>query len=387
MTPIRDDPIVVIHGINGSVLAQTYDDSFDVIWSALQKRFESISDLELDDQGEADKDPRDLIAVQRLEQLAYGELLGRLRRHFPRVPVYIFRYDWRKDLRRSALELDRFLATVEHKTGRKSSRVVAHSMGALVLVALLGLDPERNLRRVGRTVFAAPVFRGTIDAIRGLVVGEATRFGIQSSEAFRKIARSFPSIYQLVASYPGHWDHPKANANIWDIEDWQRPLRVPAWKRDREREKRALMGRHLDRARAFHANDLLDMNGLAKRERDKFLVLYGKGEETRIKLKVKAQNSTGQVRYFFDFEAKSVWGDGDGTVPAVSAEHYARLPHLAVDVSRYSAWWQHLWDDKAKRAVAGFHAMFTALDKVQGLIIDWLEGKQPKPSWANIIAP
>ena len=379
-------PIVFIHGIKGSHLIQTYDDSFDTIWSAVQKGFESIHDLALDDTGQVEADPFDVIAVAQLEKAAYGELLSRLRNRFEGVPIYIFRYDWRRDLADTAKELHWFLERVRRKTGASSFRFVTHSMGGLVLAAYLK-RAKANIRRVERACLAAPPFWGAVEAMRGLVAGEASLLGIHSSDAFRKIGRTFPSVYQLVASYPGHWSHPLATASVWNIRHWQHRVdmgtRDPALYAARD----ARMQGHLKTARGFHKSGMVDFDALPETDRKKFLLLYGVGERTRCKIRVKKHNSSKEIKFFFDFESKPVFGDGDGTVPSVSATRFSNIPTIAVPLSDFSAWWPTLWDDKAKLRVAGFHAMFLGLDKVQGLVIDWLLGRDPKPSWIEPIKP
>lgn len=377
-----------IHGIKGSHLAQTYDDSFDVIWTGAQHRFESLWDLALDDTGTTERDPRDVIAAMHLEQAAYGELLGRLRQQFSDVPVYIFRYDWRRDLAEIAAQLDRFLATLSTKTAASAFRFVTHSAGALVLAAFLELDPRANLSRVERAVLAAPPFWGAVEAVRGLIIGDAVRFGINTSNSYRKIARTFPSVYQLVPGYADAWRHPDPAADIWNLRYWQTRVRFDTRDRRPYRERTTLMHRHLARASEFHARDLIGFDALPRAQRGKFLVLYGTGEQTRVKILVRKHNTRRDVRHFFDFDARACWtGDGDGTIAAASAQRFSGLPTIAVDLSSFSAWWPTHWDDKAKVAVAGYHAMFLALDKIQSLAIDWLAGRSPRTSWVEPIRP
>jgi len=192
-------PTILIHGITGSHLVQTYDDSFDTIWSGVQKAYESIWDLELDPTGQVDSNPLNLIGVSRIESVAYGELLARLRREM-KVPCYIFRYDWRLDNRTTAVRLGEFIDRVRLKTGAAACNLVAHSMGGLVLAALLKQRPSL-LARIRRAVLAAPPFLGAAEAVRALVVGQSSIIPINSSNLFRKIARSFPSSFQLVSGY------------------------------------------------------------------------------------------------------------------------------------------------------------------------------------------
>jgi pimeloyl-ACP methyl ester carboxylesterase len=383
---LRMTPIVFIHGIKGSHLAQTYDDSFDVVWSGAQKAFESIWDLQLNDSGEVDRDPRDLITVMRVEAVAYGEVLGRLRSKLPDVPVYIFRYDWRLDNKATAARLGEFLDVLRKKTNSQQFRFVTHSMGGLVLSAFLNLDPARNLQRVERAVMTVPPFWGAPEVMRALVVGDGRRFGIGSSEAFRKIARTFPSAYQLVPGYPQAWKHPKPDADIWNVQDWQ--ARVAFDQRDAYDygSRDELMGTHLKRAKEFHERDLLDFETLDPADLSRFLVLYGVGENTLQTVKVLPTNRGRDVQWFFDFEGSRYTKDGDGTVPARSARRYGKLRALRVQLDKQSQWWlPSTWDDKTKLMLAGFHGAFLALDKVQGVVLDWLTGKDPREDWLHCI--
>lgn len=374
-----DSPVVLIHGITASHLVQTYDDSFDVIWSAVQHRFESIEDLALDESGEVEKDPWDLIEVTRIEHLAYGELLGRLRKRFRDTPVYIFRYDWRMDFGVAADRFGSFLERLTKKTGRSRFRIVTHSAGGLVLSAFLNKNKGENLGRVARAAIVAPPFWGSVEAAYVLVCGRPVRLGFNTTERYRKVARTFPSIYQLVPGYPGAWIHPDPDADIWDVAYWQKRVRFARRPRKAHEEKQALMRRHLERAREFHRSDLLDFDSLGESDLDKFLLIYGTGEKTRVRIKVLPENSSGEIENFFDFDSRECWSDrGDGTVPVISAVRYKRIRRIGVDLSDFSAWWPTLWDDRLKIRVAGFHSMLLGLDKVQNLVMDWLAGETPR---------
>ncbi len=390
MTPkVAEAPIVLIHGIKGSHLAQTYDDSFDVIWSGVQHRFESILDLELDEMGEVERDPWDVISVMQVEKLAYGELLGRLRKRFRNVPVYIFRYDWRLDLLEIAKKLSQFLDLLERKTGQGRFRIVTHSMGGLILSAFLKRDLAKNLPRVQRAVMAAPPFWGSIESLRVLVAGETVGWGFNAPEVYRKVARTFPSVYQLVSGYPQAWEHPEPEADIWNIKYWQRRVRFDGRDEQIYTEKDQLMQRHLARAKQFHDHEMLNFDDdLSETDRDRFLVLYGTGEKTRTQLKVRPYNSARDVQYFFDFDFEDGMSDeGDGTVPVRSVLRYQKIYKIPIKRSDVKAWWPWLWDDTAKINLVDYHAMFLAIDKVQSLVCDWFENKTPEPSWAEPIQP
>jgi hypothetical protein len=277
---------------------------------------------------------------------------------------------------------------IEKKTAAKTCRFVTHSMGGLVLSAFINLDPKANLARIERAVCCATPFWGSVESMRALIVGDGKRFMFFSSEAFRKIARTFPSVYQLVPGYPNAWDHPKS-ASIWNYDFWQARIKGAAAVMNVNADRDALMAKHLSRAESFHARNVFDYSALSQKEAEKFLFMYGSGENTLTRLKVLSKNSAGDVEYFFDFEKSDYGPEGDGTVPVPSATRYAnsKVQHLEIRLGEQSNWWPWNWDDAAKTKLAGFHGAFLSLDKVQGLVCDWLDYKKVKTNWQDKIKP
>jgi pimeloyl-ACP methyl ester carboxylesterase len=369
-------PVVFIHGIKGSHLAQTYDDSFDTICSGVQKSFETIWDLTLDESGEVDASPYDMIEAMQVEVVAYGELLGRLRSKLPGTPIYIYRYDWRLDNRRNAERLGGYLAILQKKTNAGCFRFITHSMGGLILSAFLNLD-RRNHALIERALIAVPPFWGSCESVRALVVGDARRWLIGSSEAFRKIARTFPSVYQLV---PGYDNALNPSRDIWDYGNWQHRIEFGSRNQNDYDKRDNLMERHLGRAKEFHATGLFNFDNGAwpQTERNKYLVLYGTGEKTLQSIEVRPKNSAKDIENFFDFDKSTYSQDGDGTVPARSALRYKTLKTHEIKLNEQSSWWlPTTYDDKAKVTLAGFHGAFLAMDKVQGVVLDWLTNATP----------
>lgn len=77
--------------------------------------------------------------------------------------VYLFKYDWRQDVCKTAKDLNKYIKDVKKKTGAKKVTVVGCSLGGSVLAAYL--DAYRNNKDVKRCVFVNPAFMG-VDVAR-----------------------------------------------------------------------------------------------------------------------------------------------------------------------------------------------------------------------------
>lgn len=145
----------------------------------------------------------------------YRELARTLAEEFGADNVYFFGYDWRQDLRLSAIELHKFIEQVKYTSNDDKVNVVAHSMGGLVLSSYLTLcNTEQKAPSIDVAVTAGTPFGGSekttaivggygdflddfIDtsAITGPTAGtliSTLKFTITS------VAQSFPSIYTMV---------------------------------------------------------------------------------------------------------------------------------------------------------------------------------------------
>ncbi len=72
--------------------------------------------------------------------------------------VYTFSYDWRADPIAVAEEFAEYVEMVKEETGAKRVNVVAHSMGANILLCYLNANGGKSLRNV---VFTSPAWQGT----------------------------------------------------------------------------------------------------------------------------------------------------------------------------------------------------------------------------------
>jgi len=224
---------VLIPGIKGSELADSYPLDWPVRWSledmVFGDAFENPLDFALLD-GRYEANDGHRMLPSRPIRYAYGEMVGKLRAWKPAEPLHVFTYDWRRPIEHAAQKLAEFCAELQGRQARlkraTALNFVTHSMGSLVLRSMLALRSRAEpFADVGRVVFIAPPFRGSLAAAQMLVAGERDGwFG--TDEDYRKIARSFPSVYQMTPHYAGSCvDEDGRAAALFDPANWQANVR------------------------------------------------------------------------------------------------------------------------------------------------------------------
>lgn len=224
---------ILIPGIKGSELADSYPLDWPVRWSledmVFGDAFENPLDFALID-GRYEANDGHRMLPSRPIRYAYGEMVGKLRAWKPNEPLHVFTYDWRRPIEHAARRLAEFCDELRGRQVRlkrpAALNFVTHSMGGLVLRCLLALRGGKDpFADVGRIVFIAPPFRGSIAAAQMLVAGERDGwFG--TDEDYRKIARSFPSVYQMTPHFPGCCvDEQGRGVDLFDAASWQANVR------------------------------------------------------------------------------------------------------------------------------------------------------------------
>ncbi|MDX1621342.1 MAG: hypothetical protein R3320_10155, partial [Nitriliruptorales bacterium] len=317
------DIVIVLPGITGSVLQHDGRDVWAIsrggVWNALTSLGRSFDHLvledddpDVDDLGDGVTAPRlmgDVHLVPGLVKIdGYGRIMQMLEDEFEMVPgqagsdqpanLYPFPYDWRRDNRVAARKLQQLVESAlprwrEH-TGAQDAQVIllAHSMGGLVarhyLEVLGGHEHCRAL-----ITFGTP-YRGSLNAVDFLANG------------FKKLLldlthllRSFTSVYQLLPIYPavevgGAWTR-VAEADLPGV-DRQRATAALEF-------HRAIESAVEDRRSAGGDYTLLPFLG------------------TRQPTKQSAVVDDGMVRVGRELPTgiDPLLGDGDGTVPRLSA--------------------------------------------------------------------
>lgn len=310
-------PTILIPGISGTKLVNTNTLNFDTIWSSVQSKYESIYDLALKQDSRFEVNHKSIIERSDVEDLSYREIVHVLE-HKTNLPIYVFGYDWRKSAVEIAKGMADYIEYLKEKLSVNSFNFIVHSMGGLIFSCYLK-NLQGNYDVIDHAVLTACPFEGSVRALVAITIGEG---GIQfplfnSNDEFRKIARTFPSVFEMCPTYkdavvfdngsefelfnPDHWQ-----SNIGDDDMGMFRARLSQLKTFRDKQNPAM----------------LNLRDLPKEVRKKFLIIAGEGEETKKQVKVLPQNPDGRVKNFFNFESINSIGNGDGTVPLESITIY-----------------------------------------------------------------
>jgi hypothetical protein len=173
-------------------------------------------------------------------------------------------------------------------------------MGGLLLRSALGLRKPNPFEGIGRIVFIAPPFRGSCDIPKVLIAGEKNGW-LSDQEDFRKLARSFPSVYQLIPAFPkAAVDESGNELDLFDFKNWQANVA----------QKGKLNETFLANAEAFRRGTQATQGGASdapmlpddelRQHADDTLVLMSVGYPTVYQIPVLTQNPPN--RNWFDFE-------------------------------------------------------------------------------------
>ena len=366
-------PTILVPGIKGTKLVDVNKLDFDTIWSGIQSKFETIEDLRLQNEPRFDAEEDVIIERGDVEDLAYRQFYQLLNKR--RLgPIFIFGYDWRRSNLENGKKLLGFIRNLQGKLGHPRSKVrfnfVTHSMGGLVFSAFLRELPQSERHCIHRVVCTVPPFLGSIRILTILLVGEG---GVRlpffnSNDAFRKVARSFPSVYEMLPRWEkavtfakGH-DSFGQSFDIFDHRHWQSNIVG----------KKPFKTRLAAASKEFSRldKDVFHLKGLPSNLRKRMLILVGTNEQTEESVLVKRKN--GQVTNFFDLDGATPSSDGDGTVPGKSSKFYQN-EILTLEV-------------KSKFLDSVGHGLFLNDGRVQDVILRFLRKKNKGKSWYTVVS-
>ncbi|WP_342042891.1 alpha/beta fold hydrolase [Bacillus sp. OTU2372] len=346
-------PTILIPGIQGTKLLNTNTLDFDTIWSMIQNRYETIYDLLLKQDSRFEVNPKSIIERGDVEDVAYREIVHVLERK-TKQPVYIFGYDWRQSSLDTAKRLANFVEYLKEKLSVKKFNFIAHSMGGMVLSSYLKTF-QGNYDSIEHVIFAVTPFSGSIQALISLTMGEGgIRYPMfNSSDEFRKIARTFPSVFELCPTYQNAVIFEDgANFNIFNPDHWQSNIGDDDW---------GMFLNRISHMKAFYDRQnptMINLRELPLEVRNRFLILMGMGVKTKNKVIVQPVSPDGRVKNFFNFDSIDSEGDGDGVVPFESASIY-KNDILTLGIKKK-------WTDFS------FHALFLNDGRVQSTITRFL---------------
>lgn len=312
------NPVIFVHGIQGSWLKDEYPVDYDkaVVWTGiLKKKFDALHLHRLDDS--VDTNVNRLIMPHQAVPMIYEGIIDEIRDEMDGQPyAYAFTYDWRKDNRLSAILLAEFIDRVlkiagvhERSAGRKPPRqvvLIGHSMGGLVIKWCA--TQIVSSRKIAKIITIATPFKGSLKAVEALLPGARNLFGTEHKKSMRHAARTMPGMYQLLPSWRGALVDSLSGESLSPFKKatWQKNLVVSL---DNEYFPE-FFSQKLSDARAF--SRVVSGPWPAPLVR-KVYYAYGVGSKTWKQVKVDIGKDN---LYLFN---KAVADDrGDGTVPSLS---------------------------------------------------------------------
>jgi pimeloyl-ACP methyl ester carboxylesterase len=141
---------------------------------------------------------------QYVDEDFYGTLVGYFldRGYIENEDFWVYPYDWRKDLRTSAQELEGFLQAVQEQTGSPQVDIVAHSLGGLLARQYI-IEPGRA-EKVRNAVLLGTPFLGTPKAYHALLDGDCLYklpvigYCLPKKEVVKTLIPNFPAINQIL---------------------------------------------------------------------------------------------------------------------------------------------------------------------------------------------
>ncbi len=359
-----DTPTILIPGIKGTTLVNTNTLDFDTIWSGIQSKFETIFDLELQLDPQFESESMSIIERSDVEDLAYREAVVIIQRE-AKSPIYIFGYDWRKSCRENGKRLKAYVEYLKEKLERNTFNFLTHSMGGLVFSCYLK-ELKGNYDEIDHAVMTVCPFKGSINALVALLIGEGgIKFPLfNSNDIFRKIARTFPAVYELCPVYDkaivfDEGYNPGVSFDIYNPEHWQTNI-----------SSEEMFKKRLSELKEFRVDNpaMPDLSKLDKEIRDRMVIIVGTGEDTKGSVVVEEMSPDGTAGNFFNFKQFTVYGDG--TVPLESATFYQKDILTLVVESK--------WLDGAT------HGFFLNDGRVQTVIKRFFEGHRGDDWWTDI---
>lgn len=372
-------PLILIPGIQGTTLANTNKKDHDKIWSGFRKLFDNLYDLLLNKDGVTDLGEGIIIEHSDVEDMAYSEIINFIN-HQTEYTAYIFGYDWRKSNLESARELDKFVNHLKKKCKVDKVSFITHSMGCLVLSAYLKLLPDAQSadKIIDKAIFTVPPFLGSTEAIFNLIIGKSRLFN--SSDDFRKIARTFPSIFELCPVYEGAV-RPTDNSvfDLYDYSQWQQNPDHPRYQETKELYETRLKSLKSVRDQAEHL--IYDLRSLPEPTRKRIIILAGVGQKTQAHIGVQ-RGENEKVNNQFVFSNDGEDDRGDGTVHIKSADIFKdkiltlQIEHKWIETRIDSHLILHDW-----------HSFFLNNGRVQNIMKRFLktERQEMSDSWYTSI--
>lgn len=302
------NPVIVIPGITGTSLIDHYPLNADEIWSMVfHKECERVA-LHPDDFRYDAIEPARVLPGQIFP--IYEDLIKALRHELSAradqpTPVYAFPYDWRMDIRQTAIRLKAFADEVIARTrllkhyadaGKLQVDLVGHSMGGLVICEYLAQFGHGA--NAGKVVTIGTPYLGSVEAIVKIATGMSLLTGSEPKERERETARVTPALYQLFPSYTGAtvdsagrgvdiFDPANMQASVLEsLAEFVRLYSVSTRAGDRRTKAGEILGNMLAWARQHRQSITGFTTTRSSVTRADWLAIVGVGQKTRIQMTV-----------------------------------------------------------------------------------------------------
>jgi len=367
-------PTVIVPGIEGSILQNAYAISPSTTWStwaAASSSFvaPSFDSLALSDDATVDRDEHVLNRPDSLLGIAYAKMVGGLQGRTD-APAYLFPYDWRYS---SGLNAKLLTGYIERLLLKKMPTMtswdgkfdfICHSMGGLIFRAFLADWMSAHggaVAPIGRVVFIATPHHGSLNAAQALIAGDGLLPSAQKE--MRKLARTFPSVYELLPLPGTHvmWaERDNLELDLFQESNWQRNTTsaVP------DVNGYDVQQVHLDAAASFLRSlpDPCDPKyGLST---DRMLVIYGAKPKSTMQTLVVGP----PPENWYDFQnPRKDTGDSVVLVGSAQLPGVASVAITTEDIG---------WDLSGQiYGALDLHAFMPAIDEVQTVAYRFLQGQ------------
>lgn len=403
----HQNPVIVVPGITASDLHDQYPSDPEHLWSMVfDKDFRRIA-LHPDDLRYEAVEPARVVVGKAFP--IYDDLVRALRHELsPRAdrptPVFLFPYDWRRDIRETARVLGDFVQEVldrtrllKHYANPEDLRVdlVGHSMGGLIITEYLA--QAGRSAQVGKVATLGTPFRGSVEAVVKITTGMSLLAGSEPKEREREAARVTPAVYQLLPWFDGAafrlaggpdldlFDPANMQASVCaSLEEFVRLYSVHTPANERKATAEALLAKLLDGGRAVRETVESFRPHHAGLTRTDWLAVVGIGEDTRNCVGVEERPSG----HRFVIEDEQFLSEiatrrtGDHTVPLVGAiPPFLPESHVVCvmrdDLGRFEL------RDKLLVSVGGFHSLLPKINLVQRLVTRFLRPSYGGQVWGR----
>jgi pSer/pThr/pTyr-binding forkhead associated (FHA) protein len=216
-------PVVVIPGFMGSTLHR----GDEVLWPTVKAFLKNPEVLRLPEVLEG-VEPRDLVGevvvIPGLFKLdAYSRLVTYLEESlgYQRdVDLFVFAWDWRRDMRHAARELGESIAAWQDVVAKGSGKFVLMGHSAGCVVARYYVENMGGRHHVDRLIFMGGPHQGTAKPLATLF---GTNRGMLSlkKDTLKEVMATFPCAYQLLPTVPVIFEEDgKTPVDMWNDLSW-----------------------------------------------------------------------------------------------------------------------------------------------------------------------